>query len=596
MGLMDRFRGNRGTLGIELGSTVAAAQVVGSDSPRLRASGQSGHAGLEGEAMGDWLEQWLDTIGSNATNAHAVVVDEDSYHYLVSMPQMDAKERHLAAGAEVRKLAPVPAGQLAYSHVAVGTVEEEGVTKDRVLIAAMDRGAVTRATDAVGAAGLDADVVTTVPMALAEAHDLLSDTAGGTAIAYLSAGRSYLLVFQDGTLELVRDFVLRSDDRDFDPQAMTELVIAELRRSFLYFGQRAQGAKVDRLVLAGPMANMTDVAARLREGLGISVELFDAASSVDLGSADPYDQPAIAVALGAARLDRSAGGSLIAPEDVSERQTRRAVSGGLWVAAVIALILLGLAAWALINSTLLQSRLDDAQTRLAARQAEMADAQGRARERGAHAARVQLLEQRALESTLIGAVMQRVSQRTPDQLALESLEFRPVTGPGGTAYWDVELNGLVFGATRSESQAIFNRFYALLESDPLVDSAHLTENLQIGDAGARTGREFQAPGAGAARAAGGRRGPSGGNGRIYGDDWPVVGRNPWLQLLPNNGQGMFGRSGVAGGRAGTTRGADGTPTEFTTTLDELPPFAPTATSVGFTIVLQLKAIAPGGNR
>jgi Tfp pilus assembly PilM family ATPase/Tfp pilus assembly protein PilN len=594
MGLMDRLRGfRRGAIGIELGRTVAAAQIAG-DTPAVRASGQSGHAGLQGAAMGGWLKQWLSTIGNNATSAHAVIVDEEVYHYLVTMPTMSSSERHLAAGAEVRKLAPVPAGQLAYSQVAVGAVEEDGVAKDRVLISAVEQSAVRRATDVLDAAGLETAVITTVPSALIKANEFLPPVAGGTAIAYLSAGRSYLLVFQDGVLELVRDFVLRSDDRDFDPAAMTELITSELRRSFLYFGQRAQGATVDRLVLTGPMANLTDVAARLREGLGIAVELFDVSGEMDLGMADRFDQPALAVAIGAATMSVADGDSMIAPEEVSERRTQRAVWIGMWAAAAVLVVLLGLAAWAWVNGSLNDRRLSDAQTRVTARQTELRDAQSRVRERSNHAVRVQLLEQRALESTLVGAMLQRVGQRVPEPLALETLSLRPVAGPGGSSYWNMEMQGLVFGATRSESQAIFNRFYALLASDPLVEAAHLTANLQVGNAAARQGIEFEAPAStGAVRSTPARRGVDR-DGRLVTDNWPTVGRNPWLALLPNEGRGLYGGSGWAG--AGTRRSSAPTSADVRTTLDDLPPFAATATSVGFTVLLELKAIAPGGAR
>lgn len=560
MSLMERLRGlRRSVLGIEFGRGVAAAQVKGEPQPTIQASGQSAHAGFEGAKLGTWLRQWLDTIDSTAKSAHAVIVEEEVYHYLVTMPDMSDSERHLAAGAEVRKLTPVPAGQLAYSHVAVGVVQEGGVAKQRVLISAVDRAAVRRVRSVAAAAGLTVDVVTTVPVALIKANEFLPPSAGGTAIAYLSAGRSYLLVLQDGVVELVRDFVLRSDDRDFDPQAMTELITSELRRSFLYFGQRAHGATVDRLVLAGPMANMSDVAARLREGLGIAVELFDASSQVDLGVTDPFDQPALAVALGAATMSANAAGNLIAPEEVNENRAQRAMSSGKWVAAAVLVVLMGIALLAFLNGTVEQRRLSAVQERLAARQPELQQAQTRARERINHGIRARLLEQRALESTLVGAMLQRIGQRVPDQLALESMSLRPVAGPAGSSYWDIELSGLVFGATRSESQAVFSRFYALLESDPLVESAHLMENLKVGDVGSRQPVTFEVP-----QAATRMRGePTG------------VSDQPWSS--------GFVRS-------------PGQETEFVTTLDTLPAFAPTATSVAFTVVLQLKAIVPGDNR
>jgi Tfp pilus assembly PilM family ATPase len=591
MGLLDNFRGlGRGAVGLELGRTVAAAQVKG-DGDKVVAAGQSGHAGLSGEELGKWLRQWLDTIGCKAKSAHTVLVDDDAYHYLVTLPEMSDSERHLAAGAEVRKLAPVPAGQLAYSHLAVGAVQEGGAAKQRVMIAAVERGAVRKATEAAEAAGLSANVVTTVPVALVKANELLPPVSGGTAIAYLAAGRSYLVVFQDGVVELVRDFVLRSDDRDFDPQTMTDLVISELRRSFLYFGQRAQGATVDRLVLAGPMANMSDVAARLRESLGISVELFDASSDIDLGPTDPFDQPALAVAMGAASMRGNAAGNLVAPEEYTEKRARRVMSTGVWVAAAAIVAVLGFGLLAFLNNTVESGRLQEIESRIAARQPEMAAAQARETERAAHAARGRLLQQRALESTLVGATFQRISQRVPDQLTLETVVATPVTGPGGALYWDIEMTGLVLGASRSESQSIFNRFYALVESDPLVHSAHLMGSLQVGSPDARStpGSEVTARQAPQAERQNAEISTS--RWETPGEErrWNYVSRNPWLANRP-----LWYLDGPAGQRpVGAVRG-DMAPT--LTTLDELPPFGPDANTVGFTVLLQLKAVTPGANR
>jgi hypothetical protein len=77
-------------------------------------------------------------------------------------------------------------------------------------------------------------------------------------------------------------------------------------------------------------------------------------------------------------------------------------------------------------------------------------------------------------------------------------------------------------------------------------------------------------------------------------NYPRASRNPYLYAFPNNGQGLLG--GIDGrGFAGAGDRADAG-AGYTTTLDSLPPFAPTATSVGFTVLLQLKAIAPGDNR
>ena len=583
MSFMDNLRG-AGRVGIELGRSVAAAELRG-DPPRVVGAGHAAHAGFSGRELGDWVRRWLETVGITGRAARAVVVEGDVYHYLVNMPEMSDSERHLAAGAEVRKLAPVPESQLSYSHMAVGYVTEGGVAKQKVLISAIDRSTMRNAVDAVEAAGLRVDSVSTVPAALAQAMELLPPIAGGTAIAYLSAGRSYLLVFQDGNLELVRDFTLRGD-----ADSTADLVATELRRSFLYFGQRAQGATVQRLVLAGPMEDLTGLAPPLREALGVNVELFDVSDHVDLADAiDPIEQPALAAAFGAASMLGTDSGNLVSPEQVNEGRTERAMSIGRVAAAALMLFLVGWGLLALLNSAVSSNRVTQVQAQVVQRQAELRQARATAQERTSYAARRALLEQRSLETTLIGAVLQRLGQRAPDELVIERVSWQPVAGPRGERYWDAVVEGLVLGDSRSGSQALFNRFYSMVVSDALVHDVHLIEPLVIGSEGARVGpavllqaeqmRQRNAPAA--------RRG---------------VSRRP---VQPDRGVTRYDRDYtlwaqrgyLATGALPPDRGRprqEQAPAPVRTTLDDLPAFGPTATSVGFKVAVQLKSIAGGG--
>lgn len=552
MGAFDNFRKlirRRASLGIELGREISAVELQG-DPPSISAAGHSAHAGYSGRELGGWLRRWLETIDVKAKGARAVVVEGDIYHYLVSMPEMSDRERHLAAGAEVRKLAPVPASQLVYSHMAVGYVEEGGTSRQKVLISAVDKSTLRGALDTIEAAGLRADIVTTVPVALVKAAQLLPPSPGGSAIAYLAAGRSYLVVFQNGVVELVRDFVLRAADRDFEPADMAELIASELRRSFLYFGQRVRGATVQKLVLAGPMSNLTDLAQRLRESLGIDVEPFDVASSVDLGPrVDIFDQPALAVAMGAAAISGRAAANLVAPEEVTEGRTQRFFSTGRVAAAAVLLLLAGWGLLAMLDTGVQRRNLGQVEEKLVRARQELEQARATARERGEHQARRTLLQSRGLESTLIGALLQRIAQRIPDKVVAERISWRRVPAPEGELYWDAQIDGFVLGDTRSESQAIFNRFYALLDRDPIVDDIHFVEPLVIGTESART---------------------------------------PPPLTVAAQGIAPQQRSRQRPARPGEVR--------IRTSLDDLPPFGPTETSVGFKIAVQLKALGVGGGR
>lgn len=563
MGLFDNFRRGGKRLGLELGRRVAAVEARG-DRPTITAAGQSVHAGYSGPELGRWLERWLETADIDARNARAVLTEGNVYHYLVEMPEMSASERHLAAGAEVRKLAPVPAAQLAYGHVAVG---ETSSGRQKVLVTAVDKSTVRNATEAVEAAGLSVELITTVPAALVRTAELMPSRAGGMAIAWLSEGRSYLTVFHDGRLELVRDFALRDVEVEADPEAAAAEIGAELRRSFLYFGQRGQGASVDRVILAGPLSNLEDIRHRLQDSLGIRTELFDLAGQVDLGGEIATDdQPAFAAALGAAALDAGAGANLVPPEEVNETRMKRATSIGGLVAGVLLLLLLGWGVLALLDSSVKASRLAEIEERLGTARTELQEAEATQEARAAHRARRAMLENRALESTLIGAALQRFSMRLPDEVTLTVIEWQRVIGPAGEPYWNARLDGLVLGGSRSDSQAVFNRFWTLLVNDPLVADMHLVEPLVIGNEGARVPPPLTA----AVR-----------------EDL----RNGVRVIEPQQAA-PAGSENFDNPQSGFQPGS----VVVRTTIDDLPPFGASETSVAFKVAVQLKGIDSGDER
>ncbi len=556
MGVLDRVRSltrRSGRVGLEIGRQVAAVQVAGRP-PEIVAAGHSAHAGYSGQELGDWLKRWFETIEVTGRSARLVVADGDVHHFLVTMPEMSDRERDLAAGAELRKRAPVPAEQLAYAHQAVGSVQEHGVRKQRVLISAVDRSTLRNVLAAAEAAGLRVESVSTVPSVLAGLAQRLPPVSGGQAIAYLSGGRSYLLLLQRGGLELVRDFVLRSPERDADPEQAADVIAAELQRSFLYFTQRAHGAGVRRLLLAGPMSGLQQLAARLRQRLGIAVEPFDASAVARVSAdIDLLDEPALATALAAAAAPQRPA-NLVSARQVAEEQVRRFLSVGQIAAAGLLALLLGWGVYSMLDASIRSRSLARTEERLTQRRQELAQARAVVQARLDHTARQALLQQRLLESTLMGVMLQRVGLNVPDEVVLEKITWQRADGPQGQTYWDVRLDGLVLGRTRSESQALFNRFYGALRHDPIVHDVHLVEPLVIGVEEARVPPPLTA------------------SVREY----------------------LSGGAGAAAARAQAARPEE--PPRVRTTLDDLPPFGPTETSVGFKLAVQLRAIQSGGTR
>lgn len=552
MGLFDNLRGlGKRRLGIELGREVSVVEIKGDS--ELTVAARAPRGGAVGAELGVWLRRWLDSLGVQAKSASAVLVDGDIQHHLLTLPEMKDAERHLAVGAEVRKLSSVPAQQIAYSQTPVGDIEESGVAKQRVLVSVIDKSTVRNAEAAFEAAGLELESLTTVPPALIEVARRSEDLAGGVALAWLSSDRCYLAVLRDGVLELVRDFRLRDAA---DAEEAFEPLAAELRRSFLFFTQRVHGASVDRLRLAGPLQGIERLLGPLGEALEVDADLLHTdAVAGDRHGADLASTAGLVAAVGAGSLRAGTRSNLRAPEDVSEERLGRWMSVGRLAAAIVLVVLIGWGLLAWLDGRVTGQRADRAQARLAAVSAELEDARRFAEARAAHVARREVLEDRALESSLLGTFLQTVSRSIDEPVVLQQVLLTNLTGPAGQTYWDAQLTGLVLGASRSESQSVFNRFYSRLGSSVVVDSMHLVEPLVIGSEDAR----------------------------------------PESPLVEAMRRGPVVRSREGDPREATRRLAPGQ-VEVRTTLDDLPPFGPTETSVGFKVAVELKAIDAGGSR
>ena len=549
--------GRGARLGLELGQSVAGVEID-ADTRRVTAFGEAADVGPRGRELGHWLQRWLPSTGATTKRVHAVIADGSIHHYLVQMPEMTDSERHLAVGAEVRKQAQGSTDQLVYSHAAVGEVYKDDATHQQVMIATVDRGSLDAGLSALQTAGLEPEAVVTVPAALVKAAQLLGPIPGGMALAYLSNFRCHLLVFEDGIVQLVREFSLQAAGETSSREQLAEIVAGELRRSMLYFSQRAQGAAVERLVLAGPLVQLRDLTGPLMESLELAVELYDSADEIDLtplGERTPnyrQAQPALAAALGAASL-QARRLNLLTRGQSQESQVRKMWGVGGVAAAALFLLLGGWGVFQLLQSGVRQRNLANLEERIVSTRQQLQEARSTAQARADHRLRRSLLDFRAQEANLIGALLQVLSRSVPDQMVFSAMNWDRSLGLDGEPYWNARTEGLVFGATRSESQATFARFFSRLTNDPMVHQLEMVEPLVIGDEQARPLH----PAAGYVRESFAR----GGARESF--------SQPPIDVAPEGG------------------------TVVRSSLDDLPPFAATDTSVGFNISVQLKTVGTG---
>jgi Tfp pilus assembly protein PilN len=318
------------------------------------------------------------------------------------------------------------------------------------------------------------------------------------------------------------------------------------------------------------------------EALGVDVELFDAADHCrldDLGERGANfreAQPVLAAALGAAALPRERQNLLSRQEATAADVRRYSIAG----AGIAGLLLLALVAWglfAMLMATWRGTRVDGLQREVATLNQQVASATATATARAEHRRRRALLEHQAQESGIVGALLQRLGRQVPDQMVFETIEWTRSLGVEGEPYWTAQVDGLVFGETRTESQAIFSRFFSLMASEPIVHDVRLVEPLVVGSEDARVpnpmttaiqetfSRRQQAAGGGSSDVRGAEEGR------------PVIG----AELFEDNPSGIQETPLVT-----VTR----------TSVDDLPPFEPTSTSVGFKMAIDLLTVPTGGSQ
>lgn len=383
----------RRLIGLDVGTNaVTVAEVAPGDPPTLRAFGQvalptgamrDGEV-VDGEAVAEAIRRLRDEVGLRKAPVRVGVASPRVIVRQVEMPEMTRAELAGALEFQAAELIPIPMDEAVLDFAILDSYQPPGGsdTVMRVLLAAAQRSAIERLTDAVKAAGFSVESVDLVPLALirALARPVSDNGPGAEGIVSFGGGVTCVAVHELGNPRFVR--VLGSgggqlteaiasslgvtperaealkrrmvdadqetlDAADAAMDAPLAALLDEVRSSLDYYRNQPGSIRLLRVVTTGGGAQLSGIGDRLASLVGVPVTPATPRSQLaiaDVGFADeeiprldPYLPAPVGLALGGAV--RGPVLNLLPRERKEVGPKRRYVVGGVAAALALGLLL-----------------------------------------------------------------------------------------------------------------------------------------------------------------------------------------------------------------------------------------------------------------
>ncbi len=334
------------------------------------------------------------------------------------LPSMPLSELKAAVGFQAGELIPLPLDEAYLDFEVMGdAVDEEGLSRTRILLAAAHKSVVDSAVAAAHAGGVHPGMVDPTPLAMLRvlgppSPDVIPDVAQAEAVVAMGAGLTALVVHHDGAARFVRlsshggdevteriatQLGLSSDAAEdakrrtaaggsASPPGTGAVVAAgaaalarEVQSSIEFYTAQPGALPISRVVLTGGAARTAGLSEALSSALGVPVEMGHMPPhmvSRPVGFSDDlvrYVEPLVAVPVGlalAAMPGRKAPLNLLPPAVAGRRRERVEMAA---IGSVLTLTAAGLLlAWSVQGGRLAHQR-----SVLASQQAGVSSLQGK---------------------------------------------------------------------------------------------------------------------------------------------------------------------------------------------------------------------------
>ncbi len=390
-------------------------------------------------------------------------------HRLTTLPPMPEEEMEMIISRGVNQAKHFPEEPV-FDWLINREVEEEGVEKKEILFAIAPSDEVYQKISLVESAGLNCNLLTTIPLILLNSIKLIPDgEQGAIALLHLGKDRGYLIFARQGRYVISREF---SQEEGFNEQQ----VLSEVKRSFHYFKKQFRGEEPNRIKInVEGDEDLHLIKESLRRNLAVEVEELDPTYGLDLtlvkGRIKDWENhfPGLAIALNLALQYPDDDVIDLIPPQVKERKREFKRKVMLRVAAAV--ILLGL----IVSYGKLHLRLSAQNKILRQNETSLENLQPIIKE-------TQLLENRRIwnnkslafledlntKQTHWVKALQQLSLIVPDKMVFQSLEAKRVGDE-----WQIVIKGEITAPDSFTLQKSFNLFYSPIKSSTIFYQVEL---------------------------------------------------------------------------------------------------------------------------
>ncbi len=385
-------------------------------------------------------EQIKDAIGRTALDTkeiYGVVSGPLVEHRIVLLPPMTEQEMNAVTRREASKGDETALQNVSSGFDVVGRIDTGGIKKTAVLIATAPHELITEQMRVMAELGIRLRGLTIIPLALFHAlgqgKEYYSEE---DSIAFIHAGikSACIIMVSNNSLLFSREFSLASG-AEVTEANYAERLIAEVKRSFLYFKQRYRGKEVGKGFLSGDIQDLRNPATLLAKELDIEVDVFSLPNGLEISL--PGEKmsefqsllPSLTIPMGLAIAGlRQSRVNLLSHKGIRENSLRLTDTVLRIASSLILLILLGSYIWVSMTNFCTQRKKLITLKALESLRPELENINKLQGERQEHAARLLLIERLNASGTHWSELFREISWVVPEDIVFDKLEARQEKG------------------------------------------------------------------------------------------------------------------------------------------------------------------------
>ena len=423
--------------------------------------------------------------GFSGKKAHIAFSSSSIQHKIITLPQMSKREMNVVLKREARKEASSISEEIVYDSKLLGTVEEKGIQKNKVLLVFAPRNEVEDTLSFWKEAGVEPQLFTSTPLALLGSLKLLTTEWEENIIAFVNLGmfKTFIMIAAQGKLEFSRDFILGTKesntphikDGDGEPTCddldseYIDRVFTEINRSFLYYKHQFRGKIVNKIILGGELTQLDVIKDSLEKRFEQDIDIFSPTEYLDTTSLGEQQKafqkllPSLATSLGLCLKDIGKVKKInLMPQEIVERKQLFVRKVAMGTFSVILLLSLLTGYLFLSKSVSNQQKILFKQQVFWSEMAPLVNNLTRVeRERKLYQSRQLILDNFLYSWTLWHDILKGLSLVVPNEMLFHLVKIKK-NGKG----YQINIKGEVIAESAASAQATFNRFYFDLERYP----------------------------------------------------------------------------------------------------------------------------------